>query len=455
VNDSSNLGRRAVIIGGSLAGLLSARAVADHYEEVVVLERDKLSDTPGPRMSTPQSFHLHVLLKGGENAMDRLAPGFRDAIETSGAETLNPGREFASASDLGEAKRFDSPMRLHGQSRWLVEDCLRRRVVALTDNLTMREGVTVRGLRHDPETNRITAVHMESDDGLEELAADLVVDASGRGEGGVRWLTALGLEVPEIDTVKVDFAYASTFVRLADDPERDWKGLLVGNLPREGARGAVLMPIEGGLHVCSAGGRAGDYPPDDEPGFIEFIRSLPDPRMAEELERAEFVRPISRMIYPANRLRHYETCASLPAAFLPVGDAFCSFNPTYGQGMSCAALQAEALADTLSGRAPEEDITSLGPRYLERAVQAVEFPWRNANFHDFLYPTTEGDRSMVPQEESGYRIQLQAAAARDPVLRDLSAAVQHLLEPYERLFEPDVRARVEAAMSANDGSAVN
>ncbi|MGD8833005.1 MAG: hypothetical protein PVF57_20535 [Pseudomonadales bacterium] len=453
MTDINPLGKRAVVVGGSLAGLLSIRALTDHYDDIVLFERDELGEASGPRMSAPQSFHLHVLLKGGENAMERLAPGFREAIEQSGSETLNPGREFRSISDLGEAKRFDSPMRVHGQSRWLLEACLRDRVYALTDNLTVRTGATVRGLLHDAERNRVTGVRFEEGDGSGELTADLVVDASGRGEGGVRWLSALGLEVPEIDTVKVDFAYASTFVRLAEDTDRDWKGLLEGNLPRVGARGAVLMPIEGGLHVCSAGGRAGDYPPEDSEGFLEFIRSLPSPLMADELERAEFVRPIARMIYPANRLRHYESCKGLPAAFLPVGDAFCSFNPTYGQGMSCAAFQAEALAETLAGRKPGEDISDLGRAYLHRAVAAVEFPWRQANFHDFLYPTTEGDRTMISEEETSYRLKLQMAATRDPVLRDLSAAVQHFLEPYERLFEDDVRARVEAALAEPESPA--
>jgi 2-polyprenyl-6-methoxyphenol hydroxylase-like FAD-dependent oxidoreductase len=440
-----------VVIGGSLAGMLCVRAVTDQFDEVIVLERDTLEDPDAPRMSAPQSYHLHVLLKGGENTMERLAPGFRDAMERSGSEVLNPGQDIRSASDLGVMKPFDSPLRIHGQSRWLVERCLRARVVALTDNLDLRTGVTVRGLLHDPAQNRITGVRCETTGEISEIPADLVIDASGRGEGAVRWLAALGIDPPEIESVKVDFAYSSTFVQLADDPDRRWKGLVVGNLPREGARGAVLMPIERGLHVCSAGGRAGDYPPDHREGFMDFIRSLPDPTMAEALEQAEFVRPISRMIYPANRLRHYERSDGLPTAFLPVGDAFCSFNPTYGQGMSCAAFQADALAQTLADRSAGDSLAELGPSYLRRAAEAVQFPWRQANFHDFLYPTTEGDRTMIPEDEMSYRLKLQMTAARDPELRDLSAAVQHFLEPYQRLFEDDVRARVESALQTADG----
>jgi flavin-dependent dehydrogenase len=445
------LGRRAIVVGGSLGGLLAARAVAPHFTEVLVLERDAFVEAPGPRKLTPQSFHLHVLLKGGENAMERLAPGFREAIEQSGSETLNPGLEFLSVSDLGIAERHESRLRLHGQSRWLLEDCVRRRVYALTANLEVRNGVTVRGLLHDAAANRITGVRIEAEGAGTELDADLVVDASGRGEGAIRWLGALALPIPELEEVTVDFAYASTFVRLPDDPARDWKGLVVGNLPRVGARGAVLMPIEGGLHVCSVGGRAGDYPPDDRHGFIEFVRALPHPAMAATLEQAEFVRPIARLIYPTNRLRHYERCAGLPAAFLPVGDALCSFNPTYGQGMSSAALQASALADTLAERDAGDGIAALGARYLERASAIVQFPWRQANFNDFLYPSTVGDRSMFTAEETAYRLQLQMAATRDPAIRDLLAAVQHFLEPFDRLLRDDVRQRVQTALGVPPG----
>lgn len=442
------LGKRAVVVGGSLAGMLAARAVAPHFEEVVVLERGELGADPAPRMSAPQSFHLHVLLKGGENAMERLLPGFRAAIEASGSVSIHPGKDFLSASELGSARPFETPMRVHGQSRWMLEHCLRATALAATPNLLLRCGTTVRGLVHDEDAGRITGLRIESAAVAEQIDAQLVVDASGRGEGAVRWLTSLGLPVPDIEEVKVDFGYASTVVRLADDTARSWKGAVVGNLPREGARGAVLMPIEGGLHICSQGGRAGDYPPDDVEGFIAFAASLPNPAIADALRDAQFVAPISRLIYPANRLRHYERPGALPGGFMPIGDALCSFNPTYGQGMSSAALQAEALAETLQMRSAEDTIDELQQLHLTRAAEVVRLPWRQANYNDFLYPTTEGDRSMFSEEELTYRMQVQIAALRDDYVRDMASAVQNLLMPFERLLEDDVRERVERAMAA-------
>ncbi len=438
------LGKRAVVAGGSLAGMLAARAVAPHFEEVIVIERDSLPAEPAPRRMTPQSHHVHLLLKGGENAIVELVPEFRSAIEANGSVVLRAGLDMELGSELGVAPKWDAELNLHSQSRWFLEHTLRQCVLRTTTNITLRSGQTIRALTHDAQNHRITGVEVEHDAGRDTLPCDLVVDATGRGEGGLRWLTALGLDSPPIDEVKVDFGYSSATVRLRPG-ERRWKALATGNLPRVGARGGVLLPIENGLYICSLGGRAGDYPPDDVDAFIEFAKSLPLATLGEELAQAEFVSPVARMIYPANRFRRYEHMQSLVGRFLPVGDALCSFNPTYGQGMSSAALQSAALASTLDARAAEDTLETLIPRYLKRGAEAARLPWRQANFNDFLYPTTQGDRSMFTDEETSYRIALQVASGRDPVLRKLTNEVSQLLVPFERLLEEDIRARVAAA----------
>jgi 2-polyprenyl-6-methoxyphenol hydroxylase-like FAD-dependent oxidoreductase len=448
MSSTPHLGRRAIIAGGSLAGLLGARAVAQHFDQVVIVERDVFSDEPAPRKTVPQSAHLHMLLKGGENAIERMLPGFRAAIEASGSEKINAGLDFVAGSDLGVAPRRDAKLVMHGQSRWHLEHELRRCVLAQVPNLVLHTDATARGLLYDAERNLVYGLRVDGAEGAVELPGDLVIDATGRSEVGLKWLRALGVELPPVEEVQIDFGYTSVVVELEPDPERDWKGAVCGNLPRVGARGAVLSPIEGGLHICSLGGRAGDYPPGDREGLLEFAKSLPQPTIYEALETARFASPIARMVYPANRFRHYERLASLPSGLIPLGDAMCSFNPTYGQGMSSAALQAEVLFDVLSEREASEGLAELLPRYLERAAEVARTPWRQANFSDFLYPTTEGDRSMFTGEEMQYRIQLQLAAPRDEFLRDLTGQVNQLLLPFERLLEDDVRARVAALDSA-------
>ncbi len=362
---------------------------------------------------------------------------------------MRAGLDFLAASELGFAPRYDAGLDLHGQSRWMLEHRLRQRVLASTPNVEFKGGTTVRGLVHDARDNRIRGVKFESDAGASTLDADLVIDATGRGEGGLRWLSALGVPPPEVEEVLVDFGYSSAIVELRPDPKRDWKALAMGNLPRVGARGAVLLPIEGGLYICSLGGRAGDYPPDNIAGFLEFAKSLPHPNMYEALRDARFVSNVARMIYPANRLRHYERSSTLPRGLIPLGDALCSFNPTYGHGMTSVALQAEALLTTLSERTAAQSLDALLQAYLERAAEVVRMPWRQANYNDFLYPTTQGDRAMFTPEEMQYRMEIQIAATKDAVVRQLSQEVGHLLAPFERLMEADVRARVAAALAQN------
>jgi 2-polyprenyl-6-methoxyphenol hydroxylase-like FAD-dependent oxidoreductase len=434
------LGRRAIVVGGSLAGMLGARVLAPHFSEVLVLERDELPSEPAPRRTTPQAQHVHILLKGGENAIEALLPGFCAELEAQGSLRVTGGGDTLAISDFGPAPRFESKLTLHSQSRWLLEHVVRSLVVARTPNLEVRTGVVVRGLARDAASNRITGVLTDSDPA--PLAADLVIDASGRREEGLRWLEALGLPPPPVETVTVDFGYASFVLRIDPTQERDWRFLAVGNLPRVGARGAVILPIEGGRAMCSLGGRAGDYPPTEREALLEFAASLPGGVLAETLRRAELLSPIARMIYPANRFRHYARYEALPLGLLPLGDALCSFNPTYGHGMSSAALQAKALHDALAARAPGEDLRALSQRFLEAAEEVARMPWRQANYNDFLYPTTEGDRAMFSSEEMQYRTAVQLAAMRDEVVREKLTAVSQLLAPFETLLEPDVRRRV-------------
>ncbi len=438
---NESLGTRAIVVGGSLAGMLAARVLAPHFARVLVLDRDELPvDHPAPRRATPQAHHVHILLKGGENAIEALLPGFCAELEARGAHVVTGGADTLAISDLGVAPRFESKLKLHSQSRWLLEWVVRSLVVSRTPNLEVRSGIVVRGLAHDAAANRVTGVLTDGDG--DALSADLVIDATGRREEGLRWLEALGLPAPPVETVKVDFGYASMVLELDPTQERDWRMLAVGNLPRVGARGAVILPVEDGRAMCSLGGRAGDYPPTEREAVLEFAASLPQGVLAETLRRASFLSPVARMIYPANRFRHYERADALPLGLLPLGDALCSFNPTYGHGMSSAALQAVALNETLAARAPGETLRELGPRYLARAAAVAQMPWRQANYNDFLYPTTEGDRAMFTPEEMQYRTAVQFAAMRDAVVRDKLTAVSQLLAPFETLLEEDVRKRV-------------
>lgn len=440
------LGDRAIIAGGSLAGLLTARVLADHFDEVLVLDRDAFPERPAERAMTPQSHHVHILLKGGEVAIEALLPGFTREMAELGSVPMQAGQDLIFGNDMGFQPRWESGVWLLSQSRALLEHSIRTRVRNYADHIRIQPQTTVRGLSYDAQDHRITGVETEASDGQRDvLAADLVVDASGRGAGGMRWLGALGLSLPEVDEVRVDFGYASAVFKLAEDRERDWKGVGLGSLPPK-CHGGLMLPIEGGAVICSLAGRADVLPPDDLDGFIGYASKLPHPHMHDAISAGEPLSDIATMGYQSNRFRHYERMNDLPSGFLPVGDALCSVNPAFGQGMSSTAKQVKALSDTL---ASADDTGSNGPASLAQAVlrkaaDVAEAPWRQANFVDLMYDTTEGDRSMFSDEETETRIKLQMLSMSDPDVRMRMFKVAHLLEPLSTLFDDEMMAKVAA-----------
>jgi hypothetical protein len=212
------------------------------------------------------------------------------------------------------------------------------------------------------------------------------------------------------------------------------------------ARGSLLMPVDGGLHICSVGGRFGDFPPEELDGFLEFLKSLPQPMIFEAISDAEPMSDLVTMRYEFNRFRHYERMDDLPEGLIPIGDAMCSVNPTYGQGMSSAAKQVLGLKQVIDELAPSgASLAEIAKAQLKRGAQIADVPWRQANFTDFAYPETEGDRSMFSMEEAAQRMAMQVLSARDTDLRLKLFKVNQLVEPPSTLFDdPEVMGKVNA-----------
>ena len=295
------LGERAVVAGGSLAGLLSARVLCDYFDEVLVLDRDEIHDRPENRRMTPQSHHVHILLKGGEVATEALIPGFTEEMVSVGSVPMLAGRDIIQGSAFGFGQRWDGPITLHSQSRAMLEHCVRKLVRNASDRIVLRSKSTVRGLQYDADRGRITGVEAESAEGKRErIGADLVIDATGGGAGAMRWLSALGLPIPFVEEVKVNFGYSSAIFELKDG--RDWKGALIGGPPPKISYGGLVMPIEEGCHIVSLGGRFGDFPPDDLDGFLAFAKQLPQPTIYEALEKGTPRSEVKSMRFGCPRL---------------------------------------------------------------------------------------------------------------------------------------------------------
>ena len=245
---------RAVVIGGSLAGLLAARVLADRFDEVVVVERDTYPDEPEPRKGVPQSRHLHILLVRGQRLLEALFPGLMAELREAGAASLNWPRDILWLGAAGWGSRTARGMTLVSSRRELLEDRVRRRVVA-RPNVLVLEATEVDGLLGVDAGRQVRGVSIRARDGGDgasrELEADLVVDASGSLSSVGSWLTQLGHGAPEETVINSFLGYASRFYeRPPDDGSRDWRGLLFQpNVPGE-SRGGGVFPVDGGLwHV--------------------------------------------------------------------------------------------------------------------------------------------------------------------------------------------------------------
>jgi flavin-dependent dehydrogenase len=90
----SSLAHRAIIIGGSIAGLITARVLSEHFDQVVILERDVVDDRPVLHRSVPQDHHLHGLLQGGQDVLEAMYPGFVEELRGRGATRVAVGRDI-------------------------------------------------------------------------------------------------------------------------------------------------------------------------------------------------------------------------------------------------------------------------------------------------------------------------------------------------------------------------
>jgi len=428
---------------------MTARVLADHFEAVTVLERDHIDTRPALHQSIPQGNHLHVLLLGGQQVMASLYPGFIDTLERLGGVRIRVGKDVVYYMPDGKAYTRGGSVReprdlgfdIHAQSRGLLEYCVRQCTLAQT-HVQLHSDCLVHGLVL--EDGRVHGVRYTQGGDSQTLPADFVVDAGGRGSRLPRWLTALGFPTPNETTLGVDFAYSSAQFRKPTCYAEESLVLCYGPPPHQVKQG-FLETIEGGLLHVSLGGRFGEYPPDDAAGFCEFAKTLYTPVLYNLIKDAERVTDITHYRYPTSILRHYERLSAFPEGLLGLGDALCSFNPVYGQGMSSAALQVQALQQLLTERATgEHGLEGLAWAFFPKVAEVIATPWTLAANQDFAYPQTTGERPPGLAERREYLAALDALTVEDVELQRLLFEVYNLAKPRSLLNEEPLRRRVFA-----------
>jgi len=421
-----------------MAGLLAARVLSEHFARVTVVERDVLPEAAAHRRGVPQGRHVHAVLPRGAELLEELFEGLTADLHGAGAITGSGAHDVRLLLSGHRLAPIASSLRRLFVSRPLLEATIRARVRTLP-GVTVLDGHAVQGLVTTPNGRRVTGVRLSRPPGSDcelTLAADMVMDATGRGSRLPAWLSDMGYPVPRRDEVRVGVRYASRAFRLRPGALGGDRLLIVG-VSRGCARLGALTTIEGGVHLCSLAGVLGDAPPTDLEGFLGFARSLAFPDLHDVIVDAEPLDDGAVFGYPANVRVRYDLLKRFPAGLLAIGDTLCAFNPSYGQGMTVAATEAAALRRMLASGA----VPAAGA-YFRKMARVIALPWNLTVGADLANPAVEGRRTPLVRLVNAYIPRFHAAAARDPRLAEAFMRVQSLIDPPPSLLRPDRVARV-------------
>lgn len=446
------LGEHAVVLGGGIAGLLAAHVLSDTFSRVTLVERDRYSVLPTSRVGAPQSQHVHLLLARGAESLEEIFPGFGQELLAHGAAVVDFTEDVVALMPFGWLPRIHSNIKIYGCSRALIEWLIRRRV-SDSDRLHILDGHQVIELELSPDGKGVCGVCIrpagsEGPSDSKSIQADLVVDATGRGSRAPAWLEALGFG--EVQEKKVDpfIAYATQQFSPPEGRLFNWKLLSADPISLSHRRGATIFPIEGGVWMVLLVGMNHAAPPKNSEEFIEFSKEVATPLIYEALKDAKPLSPVYVFRNTANRLRHYEKMRRWPQGFIVLGDAVCSINPLYGQGMTVCALGAQVLRRELTKLQNREsrDLSYLTRRFQKELANIYEMPWILATSEDKRWPETDaaeekGKFRFAEQLISKYMNSLMAHIPGEPLIAKSFFEVIHLLRSPSVLFHPKIVAK--------------
>ncbi|GAA2741896.1 FAD-dependent oxidoreductase [Kitasatospora cinereorecta] len=436
--DGSGGARHAVVVGAGIAGLLAARVLTESFARVTVLDRDALPAEAGPRRGVPQSRHAHGLLARGFAVLQELFPGLADDLVARGALVRDANADVKWFSEGRRLSPTASDLACLLVSRPELEHYLRSRVTALPgvtieDRCEVLEPVLAAG-----STTRVAGVQVlrHGASQPQSLPAELVVDATGRGNRGPVWLKAMGFAAPAEERIDSGLVYASRdYRRQPGDADAD--AYLIA-ATAEVPRGGVALSGEGDRWLVTLFSMDGEAPPSDPATYLGFAGRLPVPDLHGLLERWEPLGPPTLMRIPASIRRRYERLNRFPEGYLVIGDAICQFNPTYGQGMTVAACEALALRDSLAeGAGPD-----LAKRFFRRAARITDVAWDMSVGGDLRFPSVEGRRTARVRLLNRYVARVNRVAVDDPQVALTFLRVAHLQAPPQDLLSPAMLRRV-------------
>lgn len=439
----AKVGNHAVVLGASMAGLLAARSLADFYDTVTVVERDPLPDAGAARRGVPQGRHLHALLARGAQLIEEMFPGVLNEMVVDGAQHLD-GRDLSQlyyhvGGHLMTRTGSGTSVTAYSATRPFLEDHVRARLRKIP-NVTILDEHYIVGVASTPDRGRVTGARVVSSRTGEPttLSTDLIVDATGRAARTPTWLESLGYERPVEDRIAVQLTYVSQQLRMVTDVPHEL-GFLVGIVPGR-PRGVGMLHCENDTWLFTAMGVAGHEPAPDLAAMCEFVEDCAPASLLAAVRAAEPIGEPVRHRTPCSRWRRYDKMRRFPDGLLVIGDAICSFNPVYGQGMTVAALEASALRECLSHGSED-----LARRFFRAAAAPIRQAWQLSATPDLALPEIEGTPPLMARLFNGYLDRVLTAAETDAAVLNQFMRVTTLVDPATRLLRPAMIRRVALA----------
>jgi 2-polyprenyl-6-methoxyphenol hydroxylase-like FAD-dependent oxidoreductase len=425
----------AIVIGGSMAGLMAARALSNHFTKVIVLERDPLIDNEHPRKGVPQGHHVHVLMAGGRNIIEHYFPGIVDEMVRDGIARL--AWEDIRWYQSGSWKTcIPTGLIYYPQARVTLEN----RVCAWLrqqSRVEIHSESNVESLIYDSTRQSVTGVRLLQSGKQFDLYADLVVDAGGRGSRILKWLSELGYQAPPKETTPIDLVYVSRIYQKTTEA-RDWQGMACYPLPN-GPRGAILLPLDSERWILSLFGYLGEHPTTDPDSTLLFLKDLPILDLYNTVSKAKALSNPVKYEYPQQLRQRYDRLKDFPNGLLVIGDAMCSFDPIFGQGMTVASLEAHVLDQIL---ASAKDPRALRKKFFTTSQRIIEIPWLIAKSESLRYKNMPGKRSLLIRILQWYTGYVFALSAESVEAYRAFLDVMHSLADPMALLRPAVLGRV-------------
>ena len=438
---TKSLGERAIVLGGSVSGVCSAKVLSRYFKEVVILERDampEISAEPSFRPGVSQSRHHHVLLAKGRENLASLFPGFDDTLAKAGAPLLDYARDCALFSPIGGAPRFESGIGIRPCRRQLVDWALRKHL-ATVSNVRWIDKARVSGLAVGSNGHTVQGVRFQLGPNERFLSSDLVVDAMGKNTKLPKWLDGLGLKVPEEEVIDPKMGYASRLFKPGPSFNADWRATEVAAQAPQNPRAAGLWEVENGQWLLTLIGINGTYPPTDEEGFREFAKALPNSLVSDFLSDAEPLSPIYGHRGSKTRRRDYGRMKAFPDGLVATGDSVCSFNPIYGQGMTMASQGALELDAVLAKRVSSKSLAGLAKVYHRRLKRAGLSAWLLATSEDFRWDaTTGGEPDLLTKLSYRYLDWLMPISPYSKEVVGAFLGIANMVTPSYALFSPTI-----------------